>query len=156
MPRYLVIIRNPRTDFMKEWYLDRIHWTKAQLNCLPVSERIEKYSDKARNIESSLRQEAIVELYEYIIRSVKTNIFVLHFIEMENNDNYCICKCSNNVWWLYYLKTDAVKISLVGNNNTLTRQSTFSKYNPLTIEFLTIKVTNNSYVAGVKIYVKEM
>jgi hypothetical protein len=150
MTRFLERIKNPKTPYMIHWYLDKIHWTNAMMDQLPIEERLDYNTEENKLSERVVRNEAVNDMYTYIISSPKSRTFVIHLDEMENSDNYFVCKFIEGTWWLLRPKETSVKLYIPAN--TLIKRYRLVKVNTLSMIYLSAKATDNIYVIGFKFY----
>lgn len=116
-----VLIRNPKNCFNKEWYMERIYWRLANERC---TEMIRLISIEQRLIEGQLKNEAIKDLYDYIVNSDKARKFLIYFMRVEKEDIKLGCRCKNGSWQLtYHSNHDLTAIEIqehrANNNHTL-------------------------------------
>ena len=143
MTRFLEQIKNPKTPY-------KIHWTNAMMDQLPIEERLDYNTEENKLSERVVRNEAVNDMYTYIISSPKSRTFVIHLDEMENSDNYFVCKFIEGTWWLLRPKETSVKLYIPAN--TLIKRYRLVKVNTLSMIYLSAKATDNIYVIGFKFY----
>ena len=94
-----VLIRNPKNSFHKEWYMEKIYW---RLTNKRSTEMIRLNSTEDRLIEGKLKNEAIKDLYDYIVNSDESRKFLIYFMRVEKEDIKLGCQHKKGTWKLTY------------------------------------------------------
>jgi hypothetical protein len=150
MTRFLVRIKNPKTAFMGHWYLDRVHWTAADMSRIPIEERLYYHTEESHQSEKVLRDEAVNDMYTFIVSSLESRTFVIYLDNMENSDNYFVCKFIEGTWYLLRPKETSVKLYIPAN--TLIKRYRLVKVNILSSIYLSAIMEDSTYVVGIKFY----
>ena len=103
-------IRNPTTFFKPLWYTDRTHSLIMDFNIRSSTSVTETYIEtfdslntpEQRCIESQLKQEAIKDLYNYVLHANKDRKFIISFMKIETKSSKFGCRYEDGSWFLTY------------------------------------------------------
>ena len=109
-------IRNPTTFFNKLWYTDRIHSLIMDFDIRSSPSVIERSTEtferlnspEQRLIESQLKQEAIKDLYNYVVHANEDRKFIISFMKINSESSKFGCRCEDGSWRLTYFANNKV------------------------------------------------
>ena len=105
-----VYIRNPTTFFNKLWYTDRIHSFIMDFDIRSSQSVIERSTEtferlnspEQRRIEGQLKQEALKDLYNYVVHANEDRKFIISFMKINSESSKFGCRCEDGSWRLTY------------------------------------------------------
>ena len=116
MSSYYVHIRNPKSLYMKYWYLKRRYHCEW-LYDIPTNNSLEMFlsKDEERRTELFLRFEAIDDLFHYIVVAEHSRCFIFQLLENNNDRNYFGILNRNDTWWLIQYERIGNEVSIIRN-----------------------------------------
>jgi len=137
-------IRNPKTFYVSEWYLERMY--RIYLGSRELNLFYEEFlsTEEQQLKEINLKLSALKDLREYILGADQKRKFIIHFLEIMNDYNYYECKFQKGKWRLL----EKEHLSLEEGNITYT---TFHTKRFIFTNSKLTELANSNLVIGIRL-----
>jgi hypothetical protein len=138
-------IKNPNTSYLEEWYLERRFRIENKRYYSAI--QMFYWKDEQMEKEETLKANAISDLHTYVLGANRKREFIIHFLEIEDDGNFFICKHAKNTWWLIKYEDYRPFRKEKKENDSKVKQQCWKV--PLSKQFL-MNAAFNVHVVGIK------